>query len=250
MLRRTTRQALLALGLAAAAVLATGSPPAEAAARPVVISAVEGRDAAQGHNVLIVYGTRLTLVKTWTLVRADDTPVDGATVSIKSNAVVVLALPDGITAGTYKLRLSTKKPPVIDVPVVLSLLAAPLETIELAQLSVAAQSDLADADTLHGEAPAAFHDASKLVSTNDGVVFTGTPGLGAIPAKGAGTRMMWYPTKGAFRAGQVSIAQWDAVNIGDFSTAMGRDTTASGAQATAMGNTTTASGSSTSSASA
>jgi hypothetical protein len=171
------RQALFALGLAAAAVFGTGSPPADAAPSPVVLSAVEGRDAARGRNVLIVYGTRLSLVKSWSLVRPDDTPVDGATVSIKSNTSVVLALPDGITAGSYKVRLTMKKPPVVDVPIVLSLLAAPAETIELGQLSSAAVADIADADTLRGEAPSDLHDASKLTGTIDSERFDAAANL-------------------------------------------------------------------------
>ena len=62
------------------------------------------------------------------------------------------------------------------------------------------------------------------------------------PVSGAGTRMMWVPAKSAFRAGYVGGAQWDDANIGSYSTAMGRNTTASGYSSTAMGYGTTASG--------
>jgi len=75
----------------------------------------------------------------------------------------------------------------------------------------------------------------------DGTVFTGTYGSGTIPATGAGARMMWYPKKGAFRAGYVT-GEWDDANIGEFSTAMGIGTTASGTYSTALGGATTASG--------
>lgn len=69
----------------------------------------------------------------------------------------------------------------------------------------------------------------------------------SIPAEGAGTRMMWYPEKAAFRAGRVGDlkdgTQWDASNVGNYSVALGVDTEASGLGAVAMGRLTTASGS-------
>lgn len=69
----------------------------------------------------------------------------------------------------------------------------------------------------------------------------------SIPATGAGTRMMWYPEKAAFRAGEVGAildgTQWDASKIGEHSVAFGEDTEASGSNATAMGVQTTASNS-------
>ncbi|MGE5356183.1 MAG: tail fiber domain-containing protein [Deltaproteobacteria bacterium] len=68
--------------------------------------------------------------------------------------------------------------------------------------------------------------------------FAGNP-----PATGAGTRLMWYPDKAAFRAGYVSNTQWDMLNIGDYSVAMGSNTMANGTCATAFGYNSTASGS-------
>ncbi len=65
---------------------------------------------------------------------------------------------------------------------------------------------------------------------------------GDPPTSGAGTRMMWYPDKAAFRAGRVIGTNWDKDNIGDYSVAMGNNTTASGNYSTAMGSGTTASG--------
>ena len=76
----------------------------------------------------------------------------------------------------------------------------------------------------------------------DGVLFTGTFNSGTIPIEGAGTRMMWYPKKAAFRAGGAVGLQWNDVNIGLYSTATGHSTKASGDYSTAMGQTTTASG--------
>ncbi len=84
----------------------------------------------------------------------------------------------------------------------------------------------------------------KLSLDNDGgILAKGTFGAGAtLTTTGAGTRILWYPKKAAFRAGYISGTQWDVNNIGDYSTAMGNNTIASGEYSTAMGVTTTASG--------
>jgi hypothetical protein len=62
------------------------------------------------------------------------------------------------------------------------------------------------------------------------------------PASGAGTRMMWYPEKAAFRVGGVDGTQWDAGNIGIYSAALGIDAIASNQSSFAAGYATTASG--------
>jgi hypothetical protein len=76
----------------------------------------------------------------------------------------------------------------------------------------------------------------------DGLVARRTLGSGVIPATGAGTRLMWYPRKAAFRGGYADGTQWDDASVGDYSTAMGYNTTASGSMSTAMGYGSTASG--------
>ena len=109
---------------------------------------------------------------------------------------------------------------------------------------------------------------SLLHATNGAVLFDGS--TGNTPVSGAGVRMMWIPSKQAFRAGEVNGTQWDDVNIGlrsvamgygtvasglgsiaigygpyaigNYSTAMGYGTIASGESSTAMGTNTTASG--------
>ncbi|MBK6963259.1 MAG: hypothetical protein IPH20_04785 [Bacteroidales bacterium] len=83
------------------------------------------------------------------------------------------------------------------------------------------------------------------LGTGDGNIlfmgeWKGTPG--PVPALNAGTRMMWYPDKSAFRAGRVTSAQWNTENIGNYSSATGFNTTASGSFANAWGSVTTASG--------
>ncbi|HST63507.1 MAG TPA: tail fiber domain-containing protein [Longimicrobium sp.] len=82
------------------------------------------------------------------------------------------------------------------------------------------------------------------VNVDAGALFGGTydgdiSGEG-IPAEGSGTRMMWYPRKGAFRAGGINGTQWDAANIGDYSVAIGQDVRASASNAVAFGLRSTA----------
>jgi trimeric autotransporter adhesin len=81
-----------------------------------------------------------------------------------------------------------------------------------------------------------------VVDSAGGIVARGTLNAGAIPATGTGTRLMWYPRKAAFRAGHVTDAHWDDVSIGLFSTATGRNVTASGNFSTAMGHNNQATG--------
>lgn len=71
--------------------------------------------------------------------------------------------------------------------------------------------------------------------TTNGFAVTGSIATGTIPASGPGVRMLWFPAKAAFRAGGVAAAEWDAGNIGDYSTAFGYQTTASGVQSLAAG---------------
>ena len=63
---------------------------------------------------------------------------------------------------------------------------------------------------------------------------------GSTPTLGAGTRMMFIPAKGAFRAGKVSFDEWDDSNIGSYSVGMGDSVKATGKWSTAIGTSTTA----------
>ncbi len=81
------------------------------------------------------------------------------------------------------------------------------------------------------------------IAGTDGVISTGTYDSGnSLSVSGAGTRMIWYPKKAAFRAGYVNGTQWDDDNIGNYSFAAGINTTASGLRSVALGAGTTASG--------
>ena len=72
-------------------------------------------------------------------------------------------------------------------------------------------------------------DGETILQVNEdgGLLGLGTFGTGVIPAEGLGTRLMWYPARGAFRAGSVNDfslnegADWNDVNVGTHSTAFG-----------------------------
>lgn len=75
------------------------------------------------------------------------------------------------------------------------------------------------------------------------MLITGTYGSGYTEGNlGAGTRLLWYPRKSAFRAGTVSGTQWNDANIGNYSFAVGYNTMASGSYSSAFGQATIASG--------
>jgi hypothetical protein len=82
------------------------------------------------------------------------------------------------------------------------------------------------------------------VNVDAGALFGGTYdgdiSYTGVPAEGSGTRMMWYPRKGAFRAGGINGTQWDGANIGDYSVAIGQDVRASASNAVAFGLRSTA----------
>jgi hypothetical protein len=87
---------------------------------------------------------------------------------------------------------------------------------------------------------------ARLHVSDSNVVFTGPFPLpvspGNPPVSNAGTRMMWYPGKAAFRAGYVSAVNWNKDSIGTFSFATGYNTKAKGTASISMGDATTASG--------
>ncbi len=99
--------------------------------------------------------------------------------------------------------------------------------------------------------------SAAAVGTWDGN--TAAAGTGGVPVAGAGSRMMWFGGKAAFRAGNVegvSSTYWNLASLGfgsaafgqntrasgDFSFAANFSTTASGYQSVALGNAATASG--------
>lgn len=101
--------------------------------------------------------------------------------------------------------------------------------------------------TLRYNAGNALVANSRLQASDDGgLVASGELGTGAVPATGAGVRMMWYPAKAAFRVGSVSTfspTDWDDANIGQYSIAFGDSPVASGFGSMAWGGNTKATGS-------
>ena len=68
------------------------------------------------------------------------------------------------------------------------------------------------------------------------------PGVILSPVSGPGTRMMWLPQKSAFRLGTVHNNDWNADSIGTWSTGIGYSTKAKGQFSLALGLQTSASG--------
>lgn len=66
--------------------------------------------------------------------------------------------------------------------------------------------------------------------------------LFGLDVNGGGNKLIWYGTKGAFRAGNVNGVQWNTDAVGTGSFASGLNTRASGVGATALGNSTEATG--------
>lgn len=84
-----------------------------------------------------------------------------------------------------------------------------------------------------------------LIQGTDGLQVTGTYGSvsGSFSIAGAGNpKMLFVPSKAAFRAGRATGTQWDLVNTGNYSFAAGSNTRASGIYSTAFGNSSIASG--------
>jgi len=84
----------------------------------------------------------------------------------------------------------------------------------------------------------------RLTIDNDGgILAMGTFSSGVFLPLGLTTpRMIWYPRKAAFRAGDATGGEWDDVNIGVYSTAFGFSTTASGDRSFSIGESNFASG--------
>ncbi|HEX8833766.1 MAG TPA: tail fiber domain-containing protein [Abditibacteriaceae bacterium] len=80
-----------------------------------------------------------------------------------------------------------------------------------------------------------FSDTLKATSS---LLATGSIDINTTlaPAEGAGVRLMWFPGRGAFRAGEVNGTQWDDANLGFHSTAFGLNSRASGDYGFAAGN--------------
>lgn len=77
-----------------------------------------------------------------------------------------------------------------------------------------------------------------MLHVNDGsVVFANSSNQSLVnpPISGTGTRMMWYHSKSALRAGNVDGDQWDRDSIGYYSIGLGKNVKAKGYISTAFG---------------
>ena len=76
--------------------------------------------------------------------------------------------------------------------------------------------------------------SALLTVGNGNILAAGThSGVQSLPVTGPGTRLMWLPSMGAIRAGDVAGTQWDT--IGDYSVAFGQNSNASAAYSAVLG---------------
>lgn len=123
-------------------------------------------------------------------------------------------------------------------------------TLGAALVAAALLPAAAAAQTPDSILAASYQGQSRFrVNIDGGALFGGSydggTNSGGVAAEGAGTRMLWYPQKAAFRAGHINGTQWDDANIGYFTVAIGQEVRASGDGGTAFGVRSTAAGSST-----
>ena len=88
-----------------------------------------------------------------------------------------------------------------------------------------------------------FASGSFNFSNLNGFISAGFFGQGtAQPVLGSGARMMWVPSRAAFRAGEIDGAQWDSGNLGAHSAAFGSNPVALGTYSFAAGQNAAATG--------
>lgn len=213
---RALRIVLVALALVLASLVLV--PASTAAQPPGVASCAEAREPGGGW-VLLLTGSNLNAVRSVSVSTGAGAPIGGATIASRSKTLLTVRIPPVIARpayplpGDYRVDLITSR-----------------QTVPVA---VRLGLGCVDGDAIDGKID---------VSSDDGAVLTGSLGTGSIPASGAGTRFMWYPGKAALRAGSALADEWDDVNVGTYSVAMGFQTRASAQAAIALGEATTASG--------
>ena len=74
--------------------------------------------------------------------------------------------------------------------------------------------------------------SAKFTVVNGAILANGT--IGNTPILGGGTRLMWVPARGAFRAGRVPSTEWDTLGL--YSAAFGDNNTVTGDWSFAAGN--------------
>lgn len=89
---------------------------------------------------------------------------------------------------------------------------------------------------------ALLHIKTSNTTTGNVIFQRGVNAPTSIAISGAGGRLMWVPSKNAFRTGYVNDTQWDYTNIGTYSNALGYNVKATTTGTTAIGYNSTASG--------
>ena len=95
-----------------------------------------------------------------------------------------------------------------------------------------------------GSAGGVWDDEGDYIKYENGTYITnaGTSLTFSSALQGAGTRMLWYTSQSAFRAGGVTGSQWNETNVGEYSAAFGLDTISDGEASFAAGNASQATG--------
>jgi|GEM_PF-532240 len=86
------------------------------------------------------------------------------------------------------------------------------------------------------------NERGLVLQSNGVLIATGSTINGTTPNLGAGSRMMWIPERGAFRAGTVTGTHWNEINTGYNSIALGYNAMAPGMGGVALGTEVSASG--------
>ncbi|RJS24097.1 peptidase S74 [Corallococcus sp. H22C18031201] len=95
-----------------------------------------------------------------------------------------------------------------------------------AQADVAAGTPLLRVENSSATAPIWANYPLFTVDAAGGLLARGEYGLGKVPMSGKGLRLMWHPSKAAFRAGGADT-EWDDASVGPYSWAGGLASTAS-----------------------
>jgi hypothetical protein len=187
---------------------------------------------ATGTNYSAIQSTRTELLSviasSYTTNRTSITALEVST-GVARNEMIASTNSLVLVDRQLQIDLSTEVSDRIIADNVIKISTGSLDTAKLDKSSATATYLFKSGDTMTG----------GLTGTNN-LLFNG--GSGAIPVEGAGTRLMWYPAKQAFRSGYVSSTGWDDVNIGQYSTAVGYNSIASGLVSVALGEYCTASG--------
>lgn len=136
----------------------------------------------------------------------------------------------GVALAPAAQQLVTSDNSLINLKLVGSQAFSSSNTPSLLSLSASGSHNL-----LNGGTPVVRDQERFRVENNGNILATSEINLGNVPAEGAGTRFLWYGTKGATRGGTINGTQWDDANIGYYSTAFGNNVRASGDYAFASG---------------